>query len=94
LLEKFKGYFNTLRNLFPDVKFDLRVYPKISNPLTALLPELIFLVWKSIENRRGFFEKYARDNGFNYNNPEIWYSQPIGKIMEEKVSTSNPHSQN
>jgi hypothetical protein len=138
LLQKFKGYFNALKNLFPDVKVDPRFFPKISTdlffvpffsfsfPIFAFLsfPFLFlpfpsfsflffsflfsfaflihafliyfltqFLVWNHIENRRGFFEKYAKNNGFDPHIPEMWYLQPVGKIMEEKVLNKKKQKQ-
>jgi hypothetical protein len=39
----------------------------------------------SAENRKAFFENYARDHGFDPGNPENWYSQPYKKIISVKV---------
>eukprot|EP00026_Physarum_polycephalum_P005007 Phypoly_transcript_05033.p1 GENE.Phypoly_transcript_05033~~Phypoly_transcript_05033.p1 ORF type:complete len:665 (+),score=73.56 Phypoly_transcript_05033:296-1996(+) len=66
ILRKFKGYFHALKFLFPDVKLSHSEFMKAS--------------WKEIENRRQFFEKYARERGFDPLVPENWYSQPYDQI--------------
>lgn len=57
-----------LLDLFPDVVFD----PKTLHNLSP---------WNSKSNRRAFFEKYARDHGFDPLNPFNWYSQPTKRII-------------
>ena len=41
--------------------------------------------WNEVENRRKFFEKYAKANDFDFKIPENWYFQPTEKIMATKV---------
>jgi hypothetical protein len=41
--------------------------------------------WIYVDTRRKFFEKYAKDNGFDPKNPENWYAQPADLIMSVKV---------
>lgn len=41
--------------------------------------------WNSKENRRAFFEKYAKDHDFDPLVPSNWYSHPIKRIMSQKV---------
>lgn len=38
-----------------------------------------------IENRRVFFEKYAKQHNFDPRKAENWYSQPKERIMVQKV---------
>ena len=45
-------------------------------------------VWHDIANRRHFFEKYAKANGFDPLIPENWYEQSKLKIMYSKVAIS------
>jgi hypothetical protein len=42
-------------------------------------------MWGNIENRKKFFEKFAKENFFDPLIPENWYSQPK-QIMDTKVS--------
>ena len=55
---------------------------------------LIFVVavWQDIANRRQFFEKYAKTNGFDPLVPENWYYQSRRKILEAKVLVLPPLS--
>jgi hypothetical protein len=41
--------------------------------------------WRSIENKRKFFENYAKANDFDPHDPENWYKQPHRKISAFKV---------
>ena len=43
------------------------------------------MAWASPLKRRQFFEKYARDNGFDYRSPAAWYAQSRTKILSVKV---------
>eukprot|EP00026_Physarum_polycephalum_P001329 Phypoly_transcript_01330.p1 GENE.Phypoly_transcript_01330~~Phypoly_transcript_01330.p1 ORF type:complete len:878 (+),score=128.72 Phypoly_transcript_01330:456-3089(+) len=62
VLEKFKGgYAQALRYLFPDLKFDNNAFQRVS--------------WHKTENRRAFFEEYARRNKFDPQNANNWYSE-------------------
>lgn len=45
--------------------------------------------WQSVETRENFFIDYAKANGFDYNDPHSWYSQPRSKIMLVPVSIIN-----
>jgi hypothetical protein len=42
-------------------------------------------MWKLAENRRRFFENFAKTNGFDPLIAEAWYSQPSEKILSAKV---------
>eukprot|EP00026_Physarum_polycephalum_P003961 Phypoly_transcript_03978.p1 GENE.Phypoly_transcript_03978~~Phypoly_transcript_03978.p1 ORF type:complete len:727 (+),score=78.73 Phypoly_transcript_03978:92-2272(+) len=63
---KLKGYFNALRRLFPNIKFDQGMFVQSS--------------WTNIEDKRKFFENYARANDFDPYDPSNWYKQPHRKI--------------
>lgn len=52
--------------------------------MSCLLIQLGF--FSKVENRRGFFEKYARDNHFDPYSPENWYHQPFSRILTMKVN--------
>lgn len=41
--------------------------------------------WSSVENRRNFFEKYAKENKFDPLLPENWYSQSRANMATIKV---------
>ena len=42
-------------------------------------------MWHKVKNRRKFFEEYAKDHGFDHNNPKKWYLQSRRKIEAKKV---------
>jgi hypothetical protein len=42
-------------------------------------------LWKDIKKRRKFFEKYAKERGFDPNDPEKWYLQSKEEIVSAKV---------
>ena len=42
---------------------------------------ILLAVWKSAENRRNFFEKYAKKKGFDPLDPEPWYNQSKEDIL-------------
>jgi len=41
--------------------------------------------WVDINNRRDFFEKYAKEKGFDPLHSSLWYLQPKSQIMAQKV---------
>ena len=43
------------------------------------------LEWTRVENRRSFFESYAKESGFDPLVAENWYSESKQKIMFAKV---------
>lgn len=43
--------------------------------------------WANKENRRLFFEKYAKDKGFDPLVPQNWYEANIVEIKHVKVHT-------
>jgi hypothetical protein len=45
----------------------------------------VTVFWRSPENKKKFFLKYAQQNGFDALNPAGWYSQPAAKIMDSPV---------
>lgn len=42
-------------------------------------------VWHKRENRRKFFEDYAKEQGFDPLLPQHWYSHPISNLLAVKV---------
>ena len=42
-------------------------------------------IWYNIRNRRGFFERYAKENEFDPLRPENWNKQSRERIMAQKV---------
>lgn len=48
-------------------------------------------IWNSVEKRRMFFEKYAKEHNFDPRNPANWYLHPKEKIMLAKVSILRFH---
>eukprot|EP00026_Physarum_polycephalum_P001261 Phypoly_transcript_01262.p1 GENE.Phypoly_transcript_01262~~Phypoly_transcript_01262.p1 ORF type:complete len:970 (+),score=114.54 Phypoly_transcript_01262:138-3047(+) len=55
------------------------VFPNIGIVKSKFQPHYVY--WNSIENRRKFFEDYAKEHGFNFANVERWYSHPHEKLM-------------
>ena len=46
---------------------------------------LLIVSWDTLESRRAFFVRYAKENGFDPFNPLGWYSQPLGRIRAIRV---------
>lgn len=86
-----------LGDLFPEITFDPSLFH--SNICIILLFYLFYIIicffvfidlycyldWMDVRNRRKFFEKYAREHGFNPTDPEGWYKQNKKQILETKV---------
>eukprot|EP00026_Physarum_polycephalum_P002112 Phypoly_transcript_02116.p1 GENE.Phypoly_transcript_02116~~Phypoly_transcript_02116.p1 ORF type:complete len:954 (+),score=114.83 Phypoly_transcript_02116:59-2920(+) len=70
VINQHKGYSNTVQKIFPDIQFDINLFQRTS--------------WSPIENRRKFFENYAKSLGFDFQDKEMWYKQPIERIMSFK----------
>lgn len=45
--------------------------------------------WRSVKNRRQFFENYAVKNGFDFLNADAWYSQSRTNILSTEVFERN-----
>ena len=60
---------------------------KVSNfSLVLMLIQFLDVhAWHNIENRRKFFESYAKENGFDPNSAKAWLLQSKQKILEAKV---------
>lgn len=41
--------------------------------------------WNSTSSRREFFENYAHESGFDPLDPECWYLESRGSILQKKV---------
>ena len=42
--------------------------------------------WRSETNRKQFFDSFAAQKGFEYNDVESWYRQSTSDIAKEQVS--------
>jgi hypothetical protein len=83
-----------LLDLFPNIGLNaeklrislrmLKFYNKIvSLPSFSLLITLV--KFRNIDNRRKFFENYAKEQGFDPRDPNNWYSQSTDKIITTLV---------
>lgn len=67
----------------------IAVQYKIINIKIFFIYLLIYVLntapWHDRNNRRNFFEEYARENFFDPLIPENWYLQPTSKIMAKEV---------
>eukprot|EP00026_Physarum_polycephalum_P001524 Phypoly_transcript_01526.p1 GENE.Phypoly_transcript_01526~~Phypoly_transcript_01526.p1 ORF type:complete len:780 (-),score=98.01 Phypoly_transcript_01526:986-3034(-) len=70
IMQKFKGYVNAVRSLFPDVTFDNQAF--------------LLSSWSDIRNRRKFFEDFAKNHRFDPLKPENWYKQTKEKLKTTK----------
>jgi len=61
------------------------VFPNIGLKKSKLTDRFL---WYDVENRRKFFERYAKQNKFDYSVPENWYLQSREKIMAVKGASS------
>eukprot|EP00026_Physarum_polycephalum_P001348 Phypoly_transcript_01349.p1 GENE.Phypoly_transcript_01349~~Phypoly_transcript_01349.p1 ORF type:complete len:1107 (+),score=164.22 Phypoly_transcript_01349:191-3322(+) len=78
LLHCYKGSVGrALAHLFPDVGIDESFFPHFT-------PEH----WKEPENRRIFFEEYAKKNDFDPLTPANWYNLSFSILMREKNAGS------
>eukprot|EP00026_Physarum_polycephalum_P003118 Phypoly_transcript_03127.p1 GENE.Phypoly_transcript_03127~~Phypoly_transcript_03127.p1 ORF type:complete len:674 (+),score=87.16 Phypoly_transcript_03127:242-2263(+) len=69
-MSKLKCNYKLLQRVFPDIKFSVDSFPQS--------------IWDKVENRRKFFENYAKDNGFDPQDAYSWYIQPREKILSYK----------
>lgn len=80
-----------LADLFPDIGLDiLKFRSSITHKFSSIICFILiyFLVgsFGSKDQRREFFENYAKDNGFNSTIAENWYSQQVlNNLMHVKV---------
>lgn len=59
------------------------------NNLNSPTSKVIIIIagfWRDVNNRKHFFENYAKKRGFDPLSASHWYKQPIEKIGAEKVS--------
>ena len=54
----------------------------------SFLNLLLDLHWNEVTNRRGFFDEFARSNGFDPLEPKNWYSIASTQIFNSKVFLS------
>lgn len=79
-----------LQQLFPDINFDPSLFQHSMLIIKLLIINtfnefFIIAAYYKVENRRKFFEEYAKKNNFDPLVTENWYSQPYDKIMSTKV---------
>ena len=90
-MSKFKhGYYHALKTLFPEVKFAPKIMQCMCliSTLSVMIPIIYIFADFKIENRRSFFETYAKTMGFDPLNPSKWYLQPLDNILATKVIES------
>jgi hypothetical protein len=58
---------------------------RVSTQVVHFFITNIWQEWDNVENRRKFFEKYAKDRGFDPLNPENWYLQTSQSVRFTKV---------
>ena len=56
----------------------LSVCYAVANPLAEHF-------WADVENRKLFFEKFAKDRGFSSRDPSAWYFVKIKDLLQVKV---------
>jgi len=61
-----------LMDLFPDIGLDKSRFGKA-----------VWSKWADAKQRRAFFVRYAKENGFDPLNPEDWYSQSLSNIIKK-----------
>jgi hypothetical protein len=71
IISKFNGYAHAIQSLFPELSFCKNSFKRV--------------FWGKIENRRKFFEQYAKQNGFDPLIPTNWYVQFKHNILATKV---------
>lgn len=96
MLQKLKGYVEAITRLFPELRLEKSAFPFpqcmyiLSFRLFLLFYSFYCIIieawWRSVGNRRKFFEMYATTHNFDSLQPDQWYSQPRDKIMATKVS--------
>eukprot|EP00026_Physarum_polycephalum_P003600 Phypoly_transcript_03613.p1 GENE.Phypoly_transcript_03613~~Phypoly_transcript_03613.p1 ORF type:complete len:792 (+),score=79.66 Phypoly_transcript_03613:110-2377(+) len=69
ILQKFKGHYVALCELFPEVSLD---------------SSILQLIKSETRYRRKVFEDYAQENGFDPLVPDNWYAQPPKKLLNDK----------
>jgi hypothetical protein len=97
-LRKFKDPYMALTSLFPDI--GLHKYGKFRKDMRCMYsfsPTYLLspfnpskVAWDTPLKRRQFFEKFARDTGFDYRSPDAWYAQSRKKILFVKVCFLSP----
>jgi len=68
------SYRKALMALFPDIGLDFSKFSKMSQNYC-----------KNVDNQRGFFIDFAREQGFDPRNADMWYKISRRKILTQKV---------
>lgn len=61
----------------------------IKSILFIYCTNIVAASWRSVKNRRQFFENYAVKNGFDFLNADAWYSQSRTNILSTEVFERN-----
>lgn len=83
--------YKTLNDLFPDVNFDKKRLPAYKSTFPFLLLLIIaFLIWfldewNNADNRRMFFDQFAKEKGFSSLNAHHWYNISKKSLLAVKV---------
>lgn len=77
-----------LTELFPEVKFEQKLFKFVSSMCYCLFTHLMLRVgsfWPNVDNRREFFDDVARNCGFDPLIAKNWYRFRIRQIYQYKV---------
>eukprot|EP00026_Physarum_polycephalum_P003969 Phypoly_transcript_03986.p1 GENE.Phypoly_transcript_03986~~Phypoly_transcript_03986.p1 ORF type:complete len:741 (+),score=114.71 Phypoly_transcript_03986:43-2265(+) len=71
------SFVKTLANIFPEINFDFSKFSVLKNKF-----------WHDMKNRRNFFDKFARERGFDPLVPDNWYTSDKSAIRRIKGAQS------
>lgn len=77
-----------LMKLFPDLKLQERGFVFHSRKLVfdlRVINSCVAGYWQNRENRRLFFENFAKDSGFSARDAISWYTVDKEKVLSTKV---------
>ena len=77
--------FNCFCSFFSSFYLLLILFLSSFDPLFIFFLTLLAGPWRYEENRRQFFEDYAKSSGFDPLLAHNWYKQPVGRILSAKV---------
>jgi hypothetical protein len=87
ILKYYKGNITkALISIFPDIGLDKSILRsrKLQKTFAELFSSLAGF-WGNLTRQKKFFENYAKENGFDSQDPQNWYTQAERKIMATKV---------
>lgn len=77
-----------LTEVYPEIGLDETRLPRIRMKVTFCDCGLIYDAdeyWKDTANQRAFFDKVAKETGFDPLNPENWYQYDLSSLYAKKV---------